>query len=90
MTPKVIAAAFRGIAEVVQLEGQNVRACRGPGSILLMPQHGIAACTRCEAAEAIPDPPASMSLLAPGTNAHALYIASWLHKLAKAHETCGA
>lgn len=100
MTPKVIAAAFRGIAEVVRLEGQNVSACRGPGSILLMPQHGIAACTICEATEAIPAPPASMApgapktaLLAPGTQGHALFIASWLHTLARAHaheaEPCG-
>lgn len=92
MTPRSIAAAFRGIAEVVRLEGQNVQAVRGPGPTLLLPQHGFAVCTACEATEAIPDPPASMgageartALLAPGTKPHGLFIASWLHVFARQH-----
>lgn len=93
--PKVVAAAFRGIAEVVVCQGQTASGIRSsiPHVVALVGPHGAGVvCERCEQGEPMPNPPASMAdgaprtaLLLAGTQGHAVFVLTWLHAFARQH-----
>jgi hypothetical protein len=96
--PKTIAAGVSGrVAEVWQTERGPVRVVRSadPKVLLVLSATPHAACFRCNVYAPAPDGPTSRGLngkpeqiLAPGTDAHALHLLTWLYNFSAAHMTC--
>jgi hypothetical protein len=93
---RVVAAAFRGIAEVIRTPLGNLRGISSADPkiyVVFQGREPLACCERCNKAEAAPPTPAGAAapgapptaLVAPGTKAHALHVLTWLHGFTKRH-----
>jgi hypothetical protein len=93
---RTIAAARRGhVAEVVRVGEGYVRGLRSASPHVVAqvaPSGAVACCEACGAREPEPDPPGSggpgesrKPLLAPGTEAHSLFLRSWLLRFSEEH-----
>jgi hypothetical protein len=87
--PATVAAARRGhVAEVVRVGEGYVRGLRSstPHVVAQVCETGaVACCERCGAREVEPDRAGSGGGLTPGSNAHALFLCSWLSRFEKEH-----
>jgi hypothetical protein len=87
-----------GIAEVIVTPygtGKGLRSEHPWIYYIVAGPKSLVFCERCEEREHAPDPPGSGApgearnpLVAPGTQAHALFILTWLHKWTAQHKDC--
>jgi hypothetical protein len=93
---KTVARAFKGqIAEVIMTPlgpGKGVRSSE-PWIYLIVGPKSFVYCEECKVSEWAPAPPGSgapgeppISLVAPGTKPHALFILTWLHRFSQNHK----
>jgi hypothetical protein len=94
---KVVAAAFRGIALVIQTPHGPGRGLQSsdPAVYCVVGPRCLAVCERCSDVQEAPAAPASRGLngrpeplFAPGSQAHALHILTWLSAFSRAHDAC--
>lgn len=92
-----VAVAFKNqLAEIIVTPwgiGKGVRCYTHPHVYLITGPKSLVWCELCKEGERTPDPPGSGGpgesrnpLVAPGTKAHALFVLTWLHRFADAHD----
>lgn len=94
----VRAARFGHVAEVIGVPEGFIKGLRSgtPHVVAQVDKTGaVACCTRCNEREPEPNPPGAMAfgaartpLLAPGTEAHATFLLTWLNQFEKKHAEC--
>ena len=95
---KIVAAAHKnGIAQVIKTPYGMGKGVRSSDSWVYYIATGddkcLAFCEKCEEREFAPRPPGAAPpgepfnpLVAPGTDSHALFLLTWLHKFSQKHQ----
>jgi hypothetical protein len=94
---KVVAAAYKtGLALVIETPhgvGKGVRSSDNWVYFIVAGEKSLVFCEKCDEREYAPRPPGAAPpgeppnpLVAPGTDSHALFILTWLHKFQAEHQ----